>query len=419
MSNNGQSVLSRYRVLDLTEGGCMIAGKLMADVGADVIKIERPSGSPSRSLGPFYHDSPHPERSLFWMAFNNKRGITLNLEMADGREIFKKLVKVSDFVIESFTPGYLENLGIGYDTLADINPRIILTSITPFGQSGPKSHYKSSELTNWASHGTLYITGYPDKPPMGMSLIHQGSLIGGLDGVVGSLIAHWSREASGEGQHVDVSMQECGITLLQAVVEYWNTMEYVYSRSGVQWKAGQGVGRRLIYSCKDGHVVFFVAGGSEGLATSTRNMLKWMDEDGMAPDWLKKIDWVTGYDYMSLTQDDEDRMDNAFAKFIATKTQEELFQKSLQEQINLAPVENMAGVADNPQLISRDFWVKMNHLELGDDITYCGAFAKFSETPCQLLRHAPHIGEHNEEIYRGILGMAREDMVTLKQLGAI
>ena len=397
----------------------MIAGKLMADVGADVIKIESPGGSPSRNIGPFYHDIPHPERSLFWMTFNNKRGITLNLETDDGREIFKRLVKVSDFVVESLAPGYLEKLGLGYDTLADINKRIILTSITPFGQSGPKANYKFSELTNWASHGTLYITGYPDRPPMGMSSIHQGSLIGGLDGVIGSLIAHWYREATGEGQHVDVSMQECGITLLQAVVEYWNTMQYIYTRSGIQWKAGKGVGRRLVYTCKDGHVVFFVAGGSKGLGKSTGNMLKWMDEDEMAPDWLKEIDWVNGYDYMSLTQAEEDRMDDAFAKFIATKTKEELFQRSLEEQINLAPVDNIATVAHNPQLTSRDFWVKMNHPELGDDITYCVAFAKFSETPCRLYRHAPLIGEHNEEIYIDLLGMTREELVTLKQVGVV
>ncbi len=398
----------------------MIAGKLMGDVGADVIKIERPGGAPSRNIGPFYKDIPHPEKSLFWMAYNdNKRGVTLNLELADGREILKELVEVSDFVIESFEPGYLPELGLGYDDLADVNSRIILTSITPFGQSGPKAHYKFSELTNWASHGSLYIMGYPDQPPVGMSSMYQGSLMGGLDGAVGSFIAHWDREATGEGQHVDVSMQECGITFLQAVIEFWNTMQYIYPRSGIHQKIGKGVGRKLVFACKDGHVSFLVNGGGEGIGRSTRNMVKWMDEDGMAPGWLKEIDWVNGYDSMKLTQDDSDRMDGAFAKFLATKTKQELFERSLREKINLAPVANMADVAHNPQLASRDFWVELNHPELGEDLTYCGAFAKFSETPCCLYRRAPLIGEHNEEIYVDLLGMTREKLVTLEQGGVV
>ena len=138
MAEKQETMLSPYRVLDLTDEKGLLCGKILGDLGADVIKIERPGGDPARNIGPFYHDEPDPEKSLFWFALNtSKRGITLDIEKADGKEIFKKLVKSADFVIESFAPGYLDKLGLGYSELERLNPGIIMVSITPFGQTGP------------------------------------------------------------------------------------------------------------------------------------------------------------------------------------------------------------------------------------------------------------------------------------------
>ena len=159
--------LSPYRVLDLTEGECLLAGRMMGDLGADVIKIEKPGGSPSRKRGPFYKDIPDPEKSLFWFGFClNKRSITLDIETADGQDLFRRLVASAHFIFESFEPGYLDSLGLGYQALSQINPGIILASITPFGQNGPKAHYKWAELIGWASSDTFTQAVIPTGRPV-------------------------------------------------------------------------------------------------------------------------------------------------------------------------------------------------------------------------------------------------------------
>ena len=178
------SLLAPYRALDLTDEKGLICGKVLADMGADVIKVEKPGGDPARRIGPFYHDDPDPEKSRSWFAFNaNKRGITLDIETADGKEIFNRLVKTADLVIESFDPGYMESLGLGYPDLEKINPLIILVSITPFGQSGPyvDQGYKVNDMIAWALGGTLYITGDPDRPPNQVTF-PQAYLHGGMEG---------------------------------------------------------------------------------------------------------------------------------------------------------------------------------------------------------------------------------------------
>ena len=147
-------MLSPYRILDLTNERGFLCGKLMADLGASVIKIEKPGGDPARSMGPFYHDIPDPEKSLYWFAFNtNKRGITLDIETADGQAIFKRLMKNIDIVIESFDPGYMDKLGLGYSALSQLNPGVIMTSITGFGQTGPYKDYKAPDIVVWALSG--------------------------------------------------------------------------------------------------------------------------------------------------------------------------------------------------------------------------------------------------------------------------
>jgi benzylsuccinate CoA-transferase BbsE subunit len=204
-----ESMLSPYRVLDLTDEKGLLCGKILGDMGADVIKIEKPGGDAARSIGPFYHDEPHSEKSLFWFSLNtSKRGITLNIETADGREIFKRLVQTADFVIESFAPGYLDKLGLGYMALDKIKPGIIMVSITPFGQTGPYRDYKTSDIVAWAMSGEMSGWGDIDRPPVRISNHSQSYLNAAADGAIGALVALYQRWAMGEGQHIDVSIQE-------------------------------------------------------------------------------------------------------------------------------------------------------------------------------------------------------------------
>lgn len=151
MQGEQETLLEGYRILDLTDEKGFLCGKILGEMGADVILVEKPGGSSARQIGPFYKEIPHPEKSLFWFAYNaNKRGITLDLDKEEGRLLFEKLVRTADVIVESFTPGYMESLGFGYEQLSQINPRIILTSISCFGQKGPYSHYKGSDMICWA-----------------------------------------------------------------------------------------------------------------------------------------------------------------------------------------------------------------------------------------------------------------------------
>ena len=185
-----QSLLAPFRALDITDEKGFLCGKVLGDLGADVIKIEKPGGDPARSIGPFYHDIPDPEKSLYWFAFNmNKRGITLDIETADGQQIFKKLATTADFVIGSFPPGYMDKLGLGYSALSEINPQTIVTSITPFGQTGPYQDFKGSDIVAMAMSGLMYLIGDPDRPPVRISF-PQAYLHAGVEGAVGSMVAH-------------------------------------------------------------------------------------------------------------------------------------------------------------------------------------------------------------------------------------
>ena len=200
--------LSPYRVLDLTDERGILCGKILADLGADVVQVEPPGGSAARNIGPFYHDEVPPEKSLFWWAYAaNKRGITLNLHTADGAELLKGLVKDAHFLIESFPPGYLEGLGLSYEELRAISPGLVMVSITPFGQDGPYAGYKAPDIVGMAMGGLMYLTGDPDRAPVRVGF-PQFHLHGSAAAAAGAMIAHTHRALTGEGQHVDVSCQQ-------------------------------------------------------------------------------------------------------------------------------------------------------------------------------------------------------------------
>lgn len=424
MVHNEEGALSGYRVLDLTDERGFLCGKFLGDLGCDVIKIEKPGGDLSRCIGPFYKDRADSQLSLYWFSFNvNKRGITLNIESSDGQEIFKRLVKNADFVIESFTPGYLTDLGLSYEYLSQINPRIIVTSISPFGQTGPKAHFKTNELISWASGGAMYCCGDPDRPPLDLSF-PQAYLHAGSEAAAASLIAHYYREVSGEGQHVDVSIQESVIGSLMDTQEMWDLRKFNFLRSGNAWtfvRADGGiVKQRYCLPCKDGWVVCYTLGGT--LLASVKHLealVQWMDEEGVAPDWLKKFDWVHEYQTTILTQELIEKVENALIKFLMTKTKQQLYDEALKRRLILAPICTPEDIIESDQLQERGFWEKVEHRELGESLTYCGPWAKLSETPLKIRSRAPLISEHNDDIYIKELGITRPELLTLKKANII
>src|SRR5258708_15819086 len=199
------SMLSPYRVLDLTTERGLLCGQMLGDMGADVVKVEPPGGSLARQIGPFYKDQPHPNRSLYWWAYNrNKRSITLDIERDEGRALLRRLVERADFLLESHNPGYLSERELGFADLAGQSPSLIYVSITPFGQDGPKATYADSDLIIMAAGGPLLLAGDEDRPPVRLS-IPQAYLHASADAAVGALAAHHERTRSGLGQHVDVA----------------------------------------------------------------------------------------------------------------------------------------------------------------------------------------------------------------------
>lgn len=424
---SAEGLLTPYRVLDLTNERGFLCGKLLGDMGADVIKIEKPGGDPARKLGPFYQDIPHPEKSLFWWGFNaNKRGITLDIETEDGQAIFKKLVKTADYVIESFEPGYLDKLGLGYEALSKINPGIVMTSITGFGQTGPYSKYQSTDLVVWALSGVAYVTGDPKNAPL-MPSFPVAYFFAATAAAIGTMVAGFQKTLTGEGQHVDAPGQ---LALAWAsgpeVQGLWEVDKIITKRSGKVWSRAQTGGGSdgikyvdipIIYQCKDGCVRFFPF-VETGCLPSTNGLTRWVIDEGAANEALKKVDWSV-WNWETSSQQTVDAITQCLAGFFMQHTKAELWEGAQKRGIMLYPLLTPRDMLDFEQLNAREFWETVEHPELQTSFAYPGAFVKVTEAPLKIRRRAPLIGEHNEEIYTKELGFSIADLLALKQAGVI
>ena len=411
-------LLAPYRVLDLTDERGLLAGKILADLGADVIQIEPPGGSPARNIGPFYGDDPRPEKSLYWWAYAaNKRSITLDLERRDGRALLEKLVAKADFLIESYDPGYLEGLGLSYEPLAGINPKLVMVSITAFGQDGPYSNYLASDIVGMALGGFMYLTGDDDRPPIRISFPHF-YLHGGAAGATAAMLAHTHRVTSGQGQYVDVSCQQAVAKTLAHAPQIWDIEGAVLKRMGV-YRQTSGENRvRINWPCKDGYVNYMVQGG--GVAYSTRALLAWMQEDHFNVTELEAIDWEE-MGYGAITPELMAQLGEPLGDFFKSHTRAELVQGSLDRRILLFPVATPAALQGHPQLEARGYFKELEHAELGAAVQYPGAFIKSGDGGdiAGLYRRPPLIGEHNVEIYQGELGLSGLEIESLKRNGVI
>ena len=416
-SERAEGLLSSYRVLDLTDEKGLLCGKIFADLGAEVIKVERPGGDPARNIGPFYHNIVDPEKSLFWFAYNtNKKSITLNIETNDGREIFKRLAKGADFVVESFSPKHMESLDLGYSVLSKINPRIIMASITPFGQTGPYANYKASDIVIFAMGMLMSQCGDPDRPPVQVSF-PQSYLNAGADAAAAMMIAHSYRQTTGEGQYIDVSAMESVLWPGGEVIPEWTFLKHDAKRPGRFHVRPSAPDRPIIWECKDGYCNFLILAGQPG-ERNNKKMVEWMTEEGKATDYLEEKNWGK-WDWTATTKEELQLIIEPIANFLKTKTKAEIRDEAVKRSIGLYPVYDSKETVESPQLKARNFWVEIKHDELRDVIVYPGPFAQFSETPIKSLHRAPLIGEHNEDIYVGELGLSKEDLRLLKANGII
>lgn len=388
--------LSPYTVLDLTEGGFNWCGKVLADLGADVIKIEPPGGSPTRNIGPFVDGKRGKDRSLFWASYCvNKRSITMDLETSDSVARLRDLASGADILIESFRPGRMDELGLGYDDLSWVNRGLVYTSITPFGQTGPYSQFAAPDLVAWSMGGMQYVGGNADRQPVRISA-PQAELHAGAQAAAGTVAALWHCGETGIGQHVDVSMQTAVVWTLMNATPFPPLHGTNMERSG-DYRARGHIIVRHVFGCQDGYLSVVQA------PRTLRGLAEWMEEEDAAPDWLSAIDWDE-WNPATIEENDHEAIDLFhrvqfyIEEFIASKTKNELYLRAIDHGILLAPCQTVQDIAESIQLEARGFWNELGHPALDRTLTHLGPFIRLGESPIQIRLPAPRIGEHNDEI---------------------
>ena len=410
-------MLAGCRALDLTTERGFLCGKMLADLGVDVIKVERPGGDAARRMAPYLRDTPGPERSLYWLSYNaDKRGITLDIEVEEGRKIFLDLLNDADFVIESFVPGYMESLGLGYAALAKIKPGLVMTSISPFGQSGPYSQYQGPDLVVMGMSGQLFLTGDADRPPVNISL-PQACLHAGADAAVGSMIAYRHARKTGIGQHVDISLQQSAAWFLSTAVPYWELSNTILGRVGSRRSGGSSDSiQRQVWPCRDGFVFFFMIGGQQGAKTG-RQLVQWMADSGASDFFLSGFDWNT-FNMATATQELVDRISDPVAHFFLSKSKAELLEAATTRNISICPLFSMEDILNDANLAAREFWTQVDYPDLESSVPYPRRYVTSSQNSTETRARAPHIGQHNAEVYTG-LGLAADDLTALQTKGVI
>jgi crotonobetainyl-CoA:carnitine CoA-transferase CaiB-like acyl-CoA transferase len=415
-------LLKGFRLLDLTDEKGALCGKMFADLGAEVIKVEPPGGCSTRRIPPYLEDKADADHCLYSIAYHaGKKSVTANLATADGRALVADLAACSDFLVESHPLGYLDSIGLGYDALAKRNPRLIYASVTPFGDTGPGKDYNWADIITWAAGGMMYLMGEEGKPPLQMSL-PQAGLHAGAEASVAMMLAHYPRQIDGLGQRIVVNMQACIVWTLMNEQAMPLLHGNHLSRTGI-FVGSADARRKMVYHCKDGDISILIAGGTT-FGNSTKALIAWMHEKGFGSDWMHTKDWVSWVPgvFMKMTEQDykeiED-LESTIQRFLLTMTKHEIYAQGLKRRIFLAPVANVADVAADEQLKARDFWIGVPHDTLGRTLTFPGPFVKMSATPIGSATRAPQVGEHSDEVYRGLLGLAPERLTKLRAEGAI
>jgi len=402
MSSVTPGNLNGYRVLDLSHEPGFLAGMLLAQLGADVIKVEPPSGDPARRRGPFVGGIEDRERSILWLALNtSKRGITLDLIAGRGRALFLELCRRADVVLDAAGPDVGSSLslaGLDYPQLRVANPRIVLCTISPYGRTGPHRDQRGSDLSAIARGGNLYPTGNPERAPVRCAL-PVSYYHGGIEAAVGVSFALWGRERSGEGQHVDVSLQEVMCMPNMTTPTQLPFTGFRGGRVGGGFRGAKAAFREL-WPCRDGYVSFALRGGPARIP-GILALVRYMDEAGMAPPVLTERDW-TKYNHNVITQPEVDAIEAALGAFFATRTMSELFAAACERNLMLAPANTAREIVASRQAAAREFFVEIDHAGLGVRLRYPGAFAKNNLGNIRVTGPAPLLGQHNAEVFSEI-----------------
>lgn len=395
------AALDDLKVLDLSEGlAGPLAAKMFADFGADVVKVEPPRGDVARTLAPHFGNDPHPEKSLLYLLANlNKRGIRLDLEASAGQQLLRELARSTDVIFESFKPGYLAARGLDYAALARENPRLILVSITPFGQTGPYSQFENEEIVTYAMSCIMSISGMSNREPLkhgGMQAQYEG----GLNGCLAGLIALHARDECGEGQHVDVSLQD---VVTSSMIVHQPMYSWAGGVAGRRRTGGSNYGH--VQPCKDGYFIWQTGGGAEW-----SDILDFFGSEGLRDERFTTIAGRT------LHGEDLDRL---VVEATKDRTMDELFHTASEKYHMLfGVVQRPEDLARCPHLEARAFFQEVDHPVIGR-IKVPFRLWNMSESEATYRRPAPLLGQHNAEIYAERLGLSAERIAALAAQGVV
>jgi crotonobetainyl-CoA:carnitine CoA-transferase CaiB-like acyl-CoA transferase len=407
--------LDGFRILDLSDETGFLCGRMLAELGADVIKVEPPAGDPARHRPPYAGDGADPERAITWLAYNaSKRGVTLDLARPEGRALLDRLCATADALIETCDPATLAALRLDYEALHAAHPQLVVCSITPFGRSGPYAGYRAGDLTVTAMGGNMALTGEPDRAPLRCTM-PSSYFHGGAEAASGLLVALLARATLGHGQHVDVSLQAAMVSTIMTGASQWARDHRDRQRTGAAYPVGKTL-QREVWRCKDGFVSYALRGGAAripGLKATER----WLAEEGIAAPAWEGRDWQA-YNHNDLTQAQVDELSEPLQQLFLRKPMGELFEESIARGVMLAPVNDSREIAHSAQLASRDFFVKVD--DPGRALSYQlpARFARCVPYEADVRGPAPRLGEHNAEVY-GELGIDATWLGELRRAGVV
>ncbi len=390
------------RVLDLSGSSGLHCSKLFADLGADVIKIERPGGDSTRNVPPFKDDQPSINNSLYFLHFNaNKRGITLDLSKNYGITLFQKLVSTADVILETSPPGYMESLGIGYSSLKEINPRIVVTSVTPFGHRGPYKSFRATDIVSFAMGGLMALSGEPDRPPC----VAPGEVAYGMASAfaaLGTLVAIYHSNLTGKGQQVDTSAHASSVHIAGYAVPVFSATGHMGFRK--TWSE-RTFDINDLYPCTDGFVRFCVLPKAQW-----DSMVEWLG----SPEILNSPVFAD----QQFRRENSEIIDPYVLELTESQPKNEIYLEGQGRHIAVTPVNTPKDFVESEQTEVRGLFTSLAHSVMGEYKHY-GPIHKFSGTPGSIYRSAPLVGEHNQEIFCGELGLSPRQLSVLAASGVI
>ena len=390
-------------VLDLAGGQGSFSSRLLADLGARVIKVEKPGGDPSREIGPYLGSSPDPEKSLFFFFNNaNKLGITLDLQTREGMRIFLQLVRRNDIIIESYQPGHMETLGLGLEALREANPSIVVVSVTGFGQDGARRDYLACDLVASAFGGQMFICGEPEKPPI-KPYGHQSYYSASLFAAIAALIGLREKRKGQRNLFFDISLQEAvTATLEHVLIRYFNDKRVAQREGGLHWDRGF-----CIFPCREGFILLT-------LFQQWQTLVEWMASENMAEDLVDKKWEDEGYRRQNI-----DHVIQVLSRWTKTHGSQELYEMGQAFRFPWAQVRSPQEVLSCPQLKAREFFVNVDYPESSQILKFPGNPCKYEMPVRDNWKAPPRRGEHNNQIYHEELGMPLQEIESLHSLGVI